>query len=125
MPDVICLLQKRWEDAKGNIYAKRVGTLIHRFNKTTDWVNNAQFEIQYGDITKQPGYKSYMGLITGDDTKYCLNSKGKMVPVKEVGWADANETPTHMVLQFDSSYGGAYVGAVGTTLWVDNVRVVY
>ena len=125
MPDVICLLQKRWVDAKGNIYAKRVGTLIHRFNKTTDWVNNAQFEIQYGDITKQPGYKSYMGLITGDDTKYCLNSKGKMVPVKEVGWADANETPTHMVLQFDSSYGGAYVGAVGTTLWVDNVRVVY
>ena len=88
-------------------------------------MNNAQFEIQYGDITKQPGYKSYMGLITGDDTKYCLNSKGKMVPVKEVGWADANETPTHMVLQFDSSYGGAYVGAVGTTLWVDNVRVVY
>ena len=125
MPDVICLLQKRWEDAKGNIYAKRVGTLIHRFNKNTDWVNNAQFEIQYGDITKQPGYKGYMGLITGDDTKYCLNSKGKMVPVKEVGWADANETPTHMVLQFDSSYGGAYVGAVGTTLWIDNVRVVY
>lgn len=125
MPDVICLLQKRWEDAKGNIYAKRVGTLIHRFNKNTDWVNNAQFEILYGDITKHAGYKSYMGLISGDDTKYCLNSKGKMVPVKEVGWADANETPTHMVLQFDSSYGGAYVGSVGTTLWVDNVRVVY
>lgn len=125
MPDVICLLQKRWEDAKGNIYAKRVGTLIHRFNKNTDWVNNAQFEILYGDITKHAGYKSYMGLISGDDTKYCLNSKGKMVPVKEVGWADASETPTHMVLQFDSSYGGAYVGSVGTTLWVDNVRVVY
>ena len=29
MPDVICVLQKRWEDAEGNIYAKRVGTLVH------------------------------------------------------------------------------------------------
>ena len=24
---VVCLLQKRWEDAEGNVYAKRVGTL--------------------------------------------------------------------------------------------------
>ncbi len=125
MPDVFCLLQKRWEDEDGNVYAKRIGTLVHRFNKNTDWVNNANFEIQYGDITRQSGFKSYMGLITGDATKYCQNSKGKMVPIKEVGWADADETPTHMILQFDSSYGGAYVGAVGTTLWVDNVRLVY
>ncbi len=125
MPDVICLLQKRWEDSKGNVYAKRVGTMVHRFNRTTNWVNNAQFEILYGDITKKNGYHSYMGLIGGDDTKYCRNSKGKVVPIREVGWADADETPTHMVLQFDSSYGGAYVGAVGTTLWIDNVRLVY
>ena len=72
MPDVICLLQKRWEDKDGNIYAKRVGTLVHRFNKnTSDWVNGAEFEILYGDITKQKGYQSYMGLLKGDDTKYC------------------------------------------------------
>ena len=48
-----------------------------------------------------------------------------MMPVKEIGWASANETPTHMVLQFDSSHGGAYIGSVGNTLWVDNVRVEY
>lgn len=125
MPDVICLLQKRWEDEKGNVYAKRVGTMIHRFNKNTDWVNNAKFEIKYGNISLLSGFQRYMGLIGGDDTKYCQNSKGKMVPIKEVGWADADEAPTHMVLQFDSSYGGAYVGSVGTTLWIDNVRVVY
>ena len=125
MPDVVCLLQKRWEDEKGNLYAKRIGTMIHRFDKNTDWVNGAKFTIQYGDISKKAGFQSYMGLITGDRTQYAQNSKGKMVPVKEVGWADANETPTHIVLQFDSSYGGAYVGSIGTTLWIDNVRLVY
>lgn len=126
MPDVICVLQKRWEDADGNIYAKRVGTMVHRFDKsTTGWVNNAEFTIYYGDITHKPFYKSYMGLIDGDDTKYCVNSKGENVPIKEVGWASEDETPTHMCLQFDSSHGGAYVGSIGNTFWVDNVRVVY
>lgn len=126
MPDVICILQKRWEDKDGNIYAKRVGTLFHRFKKDTeDWVDGAEFEIRYGDITRELGYQSYMGMITGDDTKYALNSKGKNMPIQEVGWADAGEEPTHLVLQFDSSHGGAYVGSVGNTLWIDNVRLVY
>lgn len=126
MPDVICVLQKRWEDEDGNIYAKRVGTLFHRFTKDTpDWVNGAEFEIRYGNITGQPGYQDYMGLITGDDTKYALNSKGKNMPINEMGWADKNEEPTHIVLQFDSSHGGAYVGSVGNTLWIDNVSLVY
>lgn len=126
MPDVICLLQKRWEDKKGNIYAKRIGTMIHRFSQSTaDWVNGAKFTIRYGDITGQAGFADYMGLIEGDRTQYAKNSKGKMVPIKEVGWADADETPTHVILQFDSSYGGAYVGSIGTTLWLDNVHFVY
>lgn len=126
MPDCLLYLQKRWEDANGNIYAKRVGTMVKRFDKsTTDWVNDARFSIHYGDITKEPFYRDYMGLTTGDNVKYAKNSKGKMVPVKEIGWANANEKPTHIVLQFDSSHGGAYVGSVGNTFWVDNIRVVY
>ena len=125
MPDCILYLQKRWEDAQGNIYAKRVGTMVKRFNKNTDWVNNARFEIHYGDITKEKFYNSSMALTTGNDTKYAKNSKGKMVQVKEVGWANANEAPTHIVLQFDSSHGGAYIGSVGNTLWIDNVRLAY
>ena len=126
MADCVCFLQKRWEDAKGNIWAKRVGTMVVRFSKTTNgWVENAAFPIHYGDITHQSFYKPYMGLLTGDDIKWAKNSKGKMMPVKEIGWATANETPTHMVLQFDSSHGGAYIGSVGNTLWVDNVRVEY
>ena len=125
MADCILYLQKRWEDAKGNIYAKRVGTMVHRFSSSTDWKNNQSFAIQYGDIRGKSFYSSAWALTSGAVTKYARNSKGKMVAVKEVGWASANETPTHLVLQFDSSHGGAYVGTVGNTLWVDNVRLAY
>lgn len=116
-------LQKRTEDANGNITAKRVGTLYIRFNKSTDWVNGADFEILYGDITGHAGYQaSTMGL---NSTFYTLNSKGKSVPVQETGWAAAGEEPTHIVLQFTSSHGDTYVGAPGNTLWIDNVALVY
>lgn len=125
MADCILYLQKRWEDAKGNIYAKRIGTMVQRFSTTTGWKNNQSFTIQYGDIRNKSFYNSAWALTTGDVTKYARNSKGKMVPVKEVGWGSANDTPTHLVLQFDSSHGGAYVGTVGNTLWVDNVRLAY
>lgn len=125
MADCILYLQKRWEDAKGNIYAKRVGTMVHRFSTSTDWKNNQSFEIHYGDIRNKGFYSSAWALTSGALTKYARNSKGKMVPVREVGWAAANEAPTHLVLQFDSSHGGAYVGTVGNTLWVDNVRLAY
>lgn len=126
MPGVILLLQKRWEDEKGNLYAQRIGTLVHRFNKNTDWVDGAQFEIHYGDITGESFYKDYMKLQDGgDDQKYALNSKGKIVKVKEVGWGSPDDTPTHLCLQFASSFGTAFVGAVGTTFWIDNVKLVY
>lgn len=125
MADCILYLQKRWEDANGNIYAKRVGTMVRRFTKSCDWQNNARFNIEYGDIRNKSFYSSAWALTTGEVTKYARNSKGKMVPIQEVGWASANETPTHLVLQFDSSHGGAYIGTVGNTLWVDNVRLAY
>ena len=126
MPMFVCLLQKRWEDENGNIYARRLGTVVHRFGKNTDWVNGATFEIHYGDISQESFYKPYMHLFNGaDDQKYAKNSKGKMVPVKEMEWGTADETPTHLCLQFASSFGTAYVGAVGTTLWLDNLHFVY
>ncbi|MBP5769968.1 MAG: PCMD domain-containing protein [Bacteroidaceae bacterium] len=126
MPGMILLLQKRWEDEKGNLYARRIGTVFHRFGKDTDWVNGAQFEIHYGDITHESFFQPYMNLFSGgDDQKYALNSKGKIVPVKEVEWGTADDTPTHLCLQFASSFGTAYVGAVGTTLWIDNLKLIY
>lgn len=125
MGQVTCLLQKRWEDAEGNIHALRVGTMRHMFSQNTDWKEGQSFTIHYGDITGESFYRSWMGLIGGGESFYALNSKGKNVPIKEEGWADPNETPTHIVLKFDSSHGGAYVGTIGNTLWIDNVKLVY
>ena len=57
----ILFLQKRWEDKDGNIYAKRVGTVVVRYYTTTDdWRNNATYSIMYGDITGNPEYKAHM-----------------------------------------------------------------
>lgn len=125
MGQVTCLLQKRWEDADGNIHALRVGTMRHMFSQNTDWKEGQSFTIHYGDITGESFYRSWMGLIGGGESFYALNSKGKNVPIKEEGWADPNEMPTHIVLKFDSSHGGAYVGTIGNTLWIDNVKLVY
>lgn len=120
----VLLLQKRHEDAKGNITAKRVGTLVITYDKSTqEWKNGATYEIWYGDIRRRKDYNAeLMGLRSTD---YARNSHGKSVPVKETGFATAGEKPTHLVLQFSSSHGGAYIGSPGNTFWVDNVGLVY
>ena len=120
----VLYLQKRHEDAKGNITAQRVGTMVVKYGRSTGgWVNGATYEIHYGNITGKPFYDaSTMGLRSTD---YARNSKGKNVIVRETGWAAATDAPTHIILQFSSSHGGAYVGTVGNTLWIDNVGLVY
>ena len=120
----VLLLQKRHEDAKGNITAKRVGTLVITYDKSTQGgKNGATYEIWYGDIRSRKDYNAeLMGLRSTD---YARNSHGKSVPVKETSFATAGEKPTHLVLQFSSSHGGAYIGSPGNTFWVDNVGLVY
>lgn len=121
----ILTLQKRWEDANGNIYAKRVGTMVVRYDTTTpDWHNNATYEILYGDITGHPSYRPESMRLNADE-RFTMNSKGENTQIKEVAWADTNEKPTHLMLQFTSSHGGAYIGAPGNTMWIDNVKLVY
>lgn len=121
---VILLLQKRWEDEEGHVYSKRVGTMVQRYIQSTNgWVNEATYPIMYGDITSRPEYRSYMRIQV--EERYTMNSKGESVPIQEVGWAAPDETPTHMVLQFTSSHGGAYIGSPGNTFWIDNVKLVY
>lgn len=124
-PAVILLLQKRWEDEKGNIYAKRVGTMVVRYDQTTEeWRNNATYPIMYGDITGDPAYKAHMMRLQVEE-RYAQNSKGESVPIQEVAWGTADDQPTHIVLQFTSSHGGAYIGSPGNSLWIDNVGLVY
>lgn len=120
----VLYLQKRTEHPDGSITAERVGTMVKKYKASTNgWVNGAKYEILYGDITGNPAYDaSTMGLRSDD---YARNSKGQSVKVTETGWADANATPTHIILQFSSSHGGAYIGTPGNTMWVDNVGLVY
>ena len=121
---VVLLLQKRWEDSEGNVYSKRVGTMVQRYSESSNgWVNGAQYEILYGDIRARKEYRDYMRIQM--EERYTTNSKGESVPIKEIGWADSSDTPTHMVLQFVSSHGGAYIGSVGNKFWIDNVSLVY
>jgi len=121
---VILFLQKRWEDEKGNVYAKRVGTMIQRYwQSTEDWVNEATYPILYGDISSDSQYKDYMCIQV--EERYTKNSKGEIVPVLETDWAESDDIPTHVILQFTSSHGGAYIGSPGNTLWIDNVKFIY
>ena len=123
MAQCFCLLQKRWEDADGKIHALRIGTMRQRFSQNCDWKEGQSFTIHYGDITHESFYQADMGL--NSSGFHALNSKGKNVPILEEGWAGPDETPTHIILKFDSSHGGAYTGTVGNTLWLDNVKLVY
>lgn len=124
--EALVFLQRRWEDADGNLFAKRVGTAREKYTSSTnDWVNSHTMNIVYGDATKAAGYNASMNLIPQDNTYYAKNSKGKMVPVKEVGWDSADATPTHAIVMFSAAGGEPYVGTLGLTLWVDNVGFVY
>ena len=119
--EVYVLLQKRWEDEKGNIHAQRVGTGRERYSKSIPWTTQHELPIHYGDITGQSFYKPWMGLLNGKKAYYAKNSKGKLVPVEEESWAPADATPTHVLVMLSSSCGEPFVGTEGLTLYVDNV----
>ena len=121
------ILQRRWEDANGNIFAERVATGYERFDKDqTEWVSDHRVKLYYGDFTANPLYQKYSKSVGLEkDGRRAMNSKGKIVPVQEVGWAKPGTTPTHLLVNFSSGCYEAYVGHDGNTLWVDNVRLVY
>ncbi|MBO7160339.1 MAG: PCMD domain-containing protein [Paludibacteraceae bacterium] len=112
-------LQKRWEDADGNIHALRIGTAREQLSHdVNEWVNGHRVEIHYGDITKTSYYKKFMHL---NGPYRAMNSKGKIVPIIEEGWGSPDDTPTHVILMITAGNQGAFIGTIGNTLWVDNV----
>ncbi|MDE6137135.1 MAG: PCMD domain-containing protein [Muribaculaceae bacterium] len=118
--EAFILLQRRWEDASGNLYAKRVATARERYSKTTTgWINGHDLKLIYGNA------QNVMDLIPKEKSYYARNSKGKMVPVREVGWDSPDASPTHMVVMFSAGSGEPYMGTPGLTLWVDNVALTY
>ncbi|MBR5610970.1 MAG: PCMD domain-containing protein [Bacteroidales bacterium] len=125
---LIVFLQKRWEDEDGNIYAKRVGTAYKKIKEDApEWINGDFLEIHYGDVSGEPFFDPYIELRgEGSDLEnFAKNSKGKSTAIREIGWADADETPTHLVFWFSASDGKAFHGGVGNKLWLDNVEIVY
>jgi hypothetical protein len=121
--EIILLLQHRWEDADGNIFAYRVGTASERITKSiSEWRNNHRLPIRYGDITLHSDYKSWEKLTK--NRFMARNSKGKMVPVQEVDYK-ANVAPTHLILQISAGCQEAFTGCPGNVVWCDNIRLVY
>ena len=122
------ILQKRWEDKNGNVFATRVGGARQFFTGSVDqWINGATFPIFYGDITRLPEYDAKtMGLIPLVGEVYVKNSQSKMVPLVETGWGKPEDTPTHLIFYFTSSYQGIqYQGSPESVFWVDNIEFVY
>ncbi len=123
--EVMVILQRRWEDSAGNIYAERVATGWERYDRVvSEWQNAHRVPIHYGDITKAEYYRDYMDLIVQDPI-YSRNSKGEVVKVREVAWAPADAEPTHIFVRLSASYGGAYIGADGAKFWIDNIGLEY
>ena len=123
----ICLyLIQRWEDEDGNVYARRIGTGYCKFSESVpEWQNGFRIPIYYGDISEEPFFRPEMMLELPDGPRYTTNSKGKNVPIQVVGWGDADAEPTHLMLRISSGDRGAFIGAVGTCFWIDNVSLVY
>ena len=97
--------------------AKSLGKLIAAHCEVNELLRGGY--IHDGEYARAHGHKGI-----------CSESEWRQIErdlrlVRETGWAEADATPTHIVLQFSSSHGGAYVGTVGNTFWVDNVGLVY
>ncbi len=121
--EIVLFLQHRWEDANGNIFAYRVGTATERITQSIpEWKNNHRLTVRYGDITLQPNYKPWEKL--SRNRFMARNSKGKMVPVQEVGYK-ADASPTHLILQISAGCQEPFTGCAGNVVWVDNIRLVY
>ena len=120
--EIVFMLQYRWEE-DGHIYAYRVGTAIERVGKSTDgWVNDHRLDIKYGDIHQFGKVQPWEDL---SSTRFMArNSKGKMVPVEELGYR-GDLTPTHLVLQVTAGSVRPFVGCPGNIMWCDNLRLVY
>lgn len=122
------ILQKRWEDKNGNVFATRIGGARQFFTGTVkQWVNGSIFPVTYGDITHLPEYDpKTMGLIPEVSEVYVKNSQNNMVPLVETGWGNSDDIPTHLILYFTSSYQGVeYTGSTESIFWVDNIELVY
>jgi hypothetical protein len=124
--EILFVLQSRWEDEKGNVHAKRVGTAICHIDQSSNgWIKDFRVPVIYGDARESADYQPYMDLLTGDMTMYTINSKGRKKPILEETWADPDCPVTHAIMWLTSGSSGAFIGAIGNVLWLDEIRLEY
>jgi hypothetical protein len=124
--EILFVLQYRWEDEKGNVHAKRVGTAICHIDQSSNgWKKDFCVPVIYGDARESADFQPYMDLLRGDMTMYTINSKGKKKPILEETWADPDCPVTHAIMWLTSGSSGAFIGAIGNVLWLDEIRLEY
>lgn len=119
------MLQRRWEEPDGSVHAKRVASGSKRFGASSPWVNGYRMPLVYGDPAGKSFDSSLLKLRSGANAYYTRNSKGKMVPIIEEGFDDADATPTHAIVMLSAGAGEPYTGTPGLTFYVDNVGWSY
>lgn len=100
-----CLAYMFLQRRDGNTI-ERVGTAAMQNSDTvTDWTEK-KLTVTYGEISNpEPGFR-----LRADET----------------GWADANATPTHVIIVFTSSSAGNFFrGSIGSTMLVDEISIEY
>lgn len=113
--EAFVLLQKRWETPDGRILALRVGTVQDYFDHTvTQWQNQHRMPFVYGE----DGLRIHP---LETERLRAINSKGKLVPIEEIGAAEPGTKPTHAIVNIAAGCCPVYMGHPGNILWVDNV----
>ncbi|MBB6461000.1 PCMD domain-containing protein [Flammeovirga kamogawensis] len=85
---------------------QRIGTAALQSSETiSDWTQKT-LDVTYGEISNA--------------------GAGFKLRPEETGWANADETPTHVIIVFASSSAGDYFrGALGSLLFVDQISISY
>ncbi|AZQ62444.1 hypothetical protein EI427_09395 [Flammeovirga pectinis] len=98
---VYMYLQKRSGDD-----IKRIGTAALQSSETiSDWTQKT-LDVTYGEIPNA--------------------GAGFKLRPEETGWANADETPTHVIIVFASSSAGDYFrGSIGSLMYVDQLSISY
>lgn len=120
---IFILLQNRAQQPDGSISALRVGTGYEFINHSSkEWVNNHQIPIHYGTI---PNESSLHPQIRLGSHLYAKNTRGKNVEITETGWGNDDTPVTHIIVYISTGSQGAFIGALGNELWIDNVAFEY
>lgn len=118
---VFVQLQKRWEQ-NGKVYAQRVATGELLIDKTVGWKRGEKIMLVYGEY---PDVQELSEKCRLNSLFHTRNSRGEMVPVEEVGWADPGTEPTHIIIYLSSGSLDVFCGELGNKLCVDNIYLEY